>query len=1004
MSSGFLVSFGRLERRRAAAVGLVTALLLLLAALFAGQALALETLPANSGEPPTANGNTTEGKWLKAAHGNWTGGGLTYAYRWQRCEPDCSNIPGANGQEYKLVYADVGAGVRVVVTASNKVGSTEAASAQKVPIAGVAPKNRLLPVIHGEAMEGQLLTVDTGAWEGSPALAYTYQWERCKGSKCAAIEGATEAGYRPAEADVGSKLRAIVTDINVAGTKSATSNETGEVVHGPPHARDFPAISGALRVGQTLTGSSGTWDGQPTFEYAWESCNSSGECTNTAGQSYPLSATDAGNRIRLTVTATNSHGTGTASSVATTPVLSSEERFVAGWGEDLHGQLATIYRTMWEESPVREEVPTSVSAIAQGGSFALELQSNGTVTASGAGIYGSIGYGGRKASWEQGKSYVTVKGLSHVTKISAGGEYATALLEDGTVWAWGNNAYGILGNGRGGWEKETGENQLEPKEVKALKGKGVQVLASGGGANFAILPGGKVEAWGHNMGGELGVATPAECQKINECELSRKHPIEDPTEATWKCFVETGWELCSKIPRPVEGVGGTGELEGVKEIAAGGEATYALLEGEGEVLSWGSASGGALGQEQEWEKTPNFRMPAPVMINATERLKHVVAISAGHRNGLALTESGQVYGWGSGGSALGEPVSVCHKKGGATYPCDRYATLLAGLEGVHVQAIASGWGNSVALTTDGHVYAVGANEFGQLGRGPGCENEGGKMGVYEPCFSNVWKAVPGLEHVEAISAGSHSLMALVGREGLPPAPVVGIEAQSKALKLEWGLRNGESSESLVYRAWEHSGEFEAGEGEGEGAEPPEEPNSGPPLHTTPPMIKPYVYNEEKKRWETVHTEVAVGQTLKATSLGTWFGAQPMSFKWQWLSCEVGAECTPIPGAGGTYVKESSEPEYVIRKQDARHMIALQITAENGVEPYTGTATSDPTETVKAEGEGRSSKAEKVGLEPFDDGYAIGGLGESPQYEVKLNTEAPAPSKGKTRIMVLTPLP
>ena len=79
-------------------------------------------------------------------------------------------------------------------------------------------------------------------------------------------------------------------------------------------------------------------------------------------------------------------------------------------------------------------------------------------------------------------------------------------------------------------------------------------------------------------------------------------------------------------------------------------------------------------------------------------------------------------------------------------------------------------------------------------------------------------------------------------------------------------------------------------------------------------------------------------------------------------------------------------------------IELEVTARNGVKPA-GVATSAPTEVIKAEGEGRNSKATKLKLEGLD-GVLLGGLTE-PQYEVKLITSE-ANGHGKTRQMVLTP--
>ncbi len=80
---------------------------------------------------PSISGLTKLGQQLDANPGNWTGPSPTYDYAWARCDGGgalCSSIQGANGQSYRLVSSDVGSTVRVIVTATNKNGSTVAAS------------------------------------------------------------------------------------------------------------------------------------------------------------------------------------------------------------------------------------------------------------------------------------------------------------------------------------------------------------------------------------------------------------------------------------------------------------------------------------------------------------------------------------------------------------------------------------------------------------------------------------------------------------------------------------------------------------------------------------------------------------------------------------------------------------------------------------------------------------------------------------------------------------
>jgi len=1002
----------RLCRAITASLVLVATTIVLLAG--AATALAEKQIekPVNT-TPPTIAGKAQEGVALKAKEGKWTGGSIAYSFQWQRCEPEleCTNIPLATTSEYTARYVDIGSSLRVLVTASNSAGTTEVFTERTAAVVGVAPKNTELPLITGPAQEGQLLSVSSGAWTGTQASRYIYQWERCAAKRCSEIAGAVAPAYRVAAADVGDTLRATVTYQNLAGSKSATSLQTATVTYGPPVPIGFPVITGRLREGGTLQANTGRWVGQAPIEYSysWEACNAEGSCAHASGPSYPLAAGTAGDTVRLTVGAHNSLGSASASSVGTPRVLAEGERFVVGWGENARGQLGTLYRSGWEESPVPAEGESNIAAIATGGSFTLELHNDGTVTAAGAGFYGSIGYGGRKASWEQGKSHVTVSGLSEVKAISSGAEYSLALLNSGNVMAWGNNGYGTLGNGTGGFEKETGENQLVPKEVRALSGAGVTAIASGGGANFAVLPGGRVMAWGHNNRGQLGIAWPAECEKRKTCEPNAKKPSEEPgkREAEHLCWTEVGAEQCSKLPKPVtEGEGaGERELEHVVQVSAASESAYALLA-DGEVLSWGNDGKGQLGQTLEPGAHTAFTRPGRVMVSETEPLQHVLALSASANHVLALLEGGHVVGWGDAANgSLGEAAGTCgheHKSGGGTWPCDRYATPITALNGIEVTQVAAGSGFAAVLGSEGRIYTVGTNTYGELGIGPKCENEGGEMGYQGVCYSRTWTAVPGLEHVQAISAGLKDITALVGAGASPPLPALEAEPGHLAVKLEWTLPGGETPNRLSQRVWEHSSENEVAEGESEGegeGEEGEEATGEPPVNVTLPLLRVIEYVEGEKK--VIRGATAVGEILES-SPGNWSGVTPLSYEYRWLRCKNG-KCTVItPWEPG---EEARGEELVLTEEDAGYQFEAQVAARHEGEAR-GIATSGPSEIVKAESEGRKVTAEYANVEGVD-GYLFGQLYGKPLeavlYEFRLSSEG-GPKAQKSRTFLLAPGP
>ena len=193
--------------------------------------------PANT-SAPTIQGNAREGETLTAQSGTWTGSNpISYAFQWRRCGANggsCSDISGARAQTYRVTSADVGATLRVDVTASNSGGSATATSAQTPVVASAtsdAPRHTAPPTIAGTPREGERLVASTGTWDGAKPFTYDYQWQRCdsNGGSCASISGANDATYTLTNADVGKTLRVVVTAKNKSGTGSATSVPTAVI-------------------------------------------------------------------------------------------------------------------------------------------------------------------------------------------------------------------------------------------------------------------------------------------------------------------------------------------------------------------------------------------------------------------------------------------------------------------------------------------------------------------------------------------------------------------------------------------------------------------------------------------------------------------------------------------------------------------------------------------------------------------------------------------------------
>lgn len=194
-------------------------------------ASAKKPMPVNT-SPPTIAGAAVQGNTLQGATGTWTNSPTSYAYQWQRCASggaNCSAISGATAHSYTLTAQDVGATVSLVVYATNAGGTTSAISAPTGVVVPLAPANTAAPTISGVPTEGSQLTATNGSWTNNPT-SYAYQWQRCNGTACTAISGATVNAYTPGPADFGDTLRVAVTAANAGGTSAAaTSGQTAAV-------------------------------------------------------------------------------------------------------------------------------------------------------------------------------------------------------------------------------------------------------------------------------------------------------------------------------------------------------------------------------------------------------------------------------------------------------------------------------------------------------------------------------------------------------------------------------------------------------------------------------------------------------------------------------------------------------------------------------------------------------------------------------------------------------
>ncbi|MBN1607696.1 MAG: hypothetical protein JW940_13750 [Polyangiaceae bacterium] len=291
-------------------------------------------VPANQ---PAIYGNAVVGEELSADLGWWQGADpIDLAAQWLSCDAsDCSEIVGATESTYQVSSGDIGRSLRIRVTASNPVGSTDATSEPTEMVPAVPPDNTSRPTVSGSLEAGGTLVASHGTWTPSEDLNYAYQWQRCDehGADCADLQGATSPSLIPEPADLDLTFRVVVTaETGAGGTASAASAVVGGFT---------VAVEGTPTEGTQLTATPRDWRGSDpvTFSYQWQRCEQGGAaCEDVAdghGRWRAVSNADLGMRLRVLATAEVS-----GSSIETTSALSAviTERAPTGNPPVVHGQ------------------------------------------------------------------------------------------------------------------------------------------------------------------------------------------------------------------------------------------------------------------------------------------------------------------------------------------------------------------------------------------------------------------------------------------------------------------------------------------------------------------------------------------------------------------------------------------------------------------------------------------------------------------------------------------
>ncbi|MBI4661925.1 MAG: hypothetical protein HY735_24145 [Verrucomicrobia bacterium] len=423
------------------------------------------------------------------------------------------------------------------------------------------------------------------------------------------------------------------------------------------------------------------------------------------------------------------------------------------WGSNTYGQLGdgTFDR---KNAPIQVGRSADWLGFSAGNGHTVALKSDGTLWSWGSDYYGQLGVG-TAANDRYGGNVNAPTQIGAATDwvaVSAGDSFTVALKSNGTLWAWGSNYFGQLGDGTNGW---SAGGIVRHKSAPIQVGQATDWIAvvAGRDHTVAIKAGGTLWGWGRNYYGQLGDRTsedrnvPTQVGQAKDwVALSGGFFYTDALKTDGTLWAwgsnfggQTTWIGSKAGPTKV---GQGGDWVDVAVAIGGGDLAevpifgylgapignhVVALKADGTLWTWGMNSFGQLGITTFGG---NQNLPRQV-----GQANDWAQIAAGTFHTLALKSNGTLWEWGDIESQTFSAKRVPSQVGQAT----------------NWVAVDAGEVHSAALKADGTLWTWGSNNYGALGYWTG--SIGGSPWVPEP------RTVGGSNWM-AVAAGGAQTMAL----------------------------------------------------------------------------------------------------------------------------------------------------------------------------------------------------------------------------------------------------
>lgn len=313
-----------------------------------------------------------------------------------------------------------------------------------------------------------------------------------------------------------------------------------------------------------------------------------------------------------------------------------------------------------------------------------------------------------------------------VKHVASGNKHTLAVAIDGSLWAWGNNGYGQLGNGSN--NPSAIPMQIMDVDNNTLIFEKVET-ATNLHSSFGIKPDGTLWSWGINTYGILGIGSlvpqnrPTQVLHTDDTSFKAKSIVVSQTHAIALASDDTIWAWGSNIggqlgtndkgsefnktkPNKVPDYSSDGfENKNIKTIAAGNN--YTLIITSDNAL-WGCGSNKNYGLGISDNKDPNLLKPTRIKDSSGSQM--YFSKVAATLFSLGINPDGTLWGWASnayGQLGLGDTLSGFDIK---------VPTLTSNFvyKPIKITQIVAGTQNTVALDEKGRIWGMGTNKYNQL--------------------------------------------------------------------------------------------------------------------------------------------------------------------------------------------------------------------------------------------------------------------------------------------------